>query len=222
MPALKLVIGNKNYSSWSLRPWVLLTQAGIAFEEVQLKFDDDGRVRGVQRWSPTGKVPVLWVDDQPVWDSLAICETAAELFPDKRLWPADAAARRVARSVSAEMHSGFGELRKAMPMNVRSAHPGKGHTPGALHDVARIVSIWESCRARFGGGGDFLFGAFGCADAMFAPVTLRFATYAVPLPPDAQRYAETVRALPAMQQWCAGARAETEFVAADEPYAKSP
>jgi len=219
MPSLKLVIGNKNYSSWSLRPWVLLTHAGIAFDEVQLKFGEGAKVLGVERWSPTGKVPVLWIDDQPVWDSAAICETVAELFPDARLWPADGTARRMARSVSAEMHSGFSNLRKAMPMNIRSAYPGKGHTPDALRDVARIVSIWDSCRQRFGTGGDFLFGSFTCADAMFAPVTLRFATYAVSLPPAAQRYAEAVRALPAMQQWCAGARAETEFVAEDEPYA---
>ena len=219
MPALKLVIGNKNYSSWSLRPWLLLAHAGIAFDEVQLKFGADGKVAGVETWSPSAKVPVLWIDDQPVWDSLAICETVAELFPEKHLWPVDATARRVARSISAEMHSGFTELRKAMPMNIRSSHPGKGHTPGALRDIERVVSIWESCRQRFGGGGAFLFGAFTCADAMFAPVTLRFPTYGVALPPAAQRYAEAVRTLPATQTWCAGARAETEFVAADEPYA---
>jgi glutathione S-transferase len=219
MPILKLVIGNKNYSSWSLRPWVLLTHAGIPFEEVQLKFGDDATVIGVESWSPTRKVPVLWIDEQPVWDSAAICETVAEMFPEKRLWPAQATARRVARSVAAEMHSGFADLRKAMPLNIRSSHPDKGRTPGALRDIERIASIWESCRARFGAGGEFLFGGFGCADAMFAPVTLRFATYAVALPPIAQRYAEAMRALPAMQKWCAGARAETEFVAADEPYA---
>ena len=219
MRTLKLVIANKNYSSWSLRPWLLLTHAGIAFEEVQLRFTDDGNVVGVEPWSPTRKVPVLWIDEQPVWDSLAICETVAEMFPEKRLWPADTAARRMARSISAEMHSGFADLRKAMPLNIRSSYPDKGRTPGALRDIERVVSIWESCRQRFGAGGEFLFGGFSCADAMFAPVTLRFAVYAVALPPVAQRYAETVRALPAMQQWCAAARAETEFVAADEPYA---
>jgi glutathione S-transferase len=219
MPALKLVIGNKNYSSWSLRPWLLLTHAAIPFEEVQLKFSDDGNVIGVERWSPTRKVPVLWIDDQPVWDSLAICETVAEMFPEKQLWPAPAVARRMARSISAEMHSGFADLRKAMPLNIRSSYPGKGQTPGALRDIGRVVSLWESCRERFGAGGDLLFGDFSCADAMFAPVALRFAAYAVALSPVAQRYAEAVRALPAMQQWCAAARAETEFVAADEPYA---
>ena len=195
MSRLRLVIANKNYSSWSLRPWVLLTQAGIAFEEVQLKFTDDGEVGQIEKWSPTGKVPVLWVDDEPVWDSLAICETLAELYPDKTLWPADRVARRVARAISAEMHSGFGGLRSAMPMNIRSAHPGKGRTPGALKDIERIVAVWESCRARFGGGGDMLFGDFGCADAMFAPVATRFRTYAVALPPVAQRYADALLAL---------------------------
>jgi glutathione S-transferase len=219
---LRLVIANKNYSSWSMRPWVLLKQAGIAFEEVQLKFSDDGGVAGIAKWSPTGRVPVLWVDDEPVWDSLAICETLAELFPQRQLWPSDPAARRMARAVSAEMHSGFGELRKAMPMNIRSSHPDKGRTPGALRDIERVVAVWDGCRSRFGAGGDLLFGAFSCADAMFAPVAMRFRAYAVPLPPGAQRYADAVRNLASVQAWCTGALAETEFVQADEPYATRP
>jgi glutathione S-transferase len=219
---LRLVIANKNYSSWSMRPWVLLAQAGIAFEEIQLKFADDNKVRGIEPWSPTGKVPVLWIDEEPVWDSLAICESVAELHPDRQLWPADAGARRVARAISAEMHSGFGELRKAMPMNLRSSHPGKGRNPGSERDIGRIVSIWEDCRARFGAGGDLLFGRFSAADAMFAPVATRFKTYAVELPPVAQRYADAVLALPSVRQWVAGALAETEFVPADEPYATRP
>jgi glutathione S-transferase len=155
---LKLVIANKNYSSWSMRPWVLLKQAGIAFEEVQLKFNDKGQVSGIAEWSPTGLVPVLWIDDDPVWDSLAICEAVAELYPDRRLWPHDASARRMARSVSAEMHAGLRELRKSMPMNIRSSHPGKGRTPGSASDIARVTSIWETCRARYGSGGELLFG----------------------------------------------------------------
>jgi glutathione S-transferase len=222
MPELKLVIGNKNYSSWSMRPWVLLRQAGIAFEEVQLKFADDGSVAGATPWSPTGKVPVLWIDAQPVWDSLAIFEAAAELYPGKALWPADAAARRTARSICAEMHAGFGELRRNMPMNIRASHPDKGRTPGTLKDIERIAAIWESCRARFGAGGELLFGSFSCADAMFAPVVTRFRTYAVPLPPVAQRYADAVRDLAAVKAWVAGALAEKEFVPADEPYAAAP
>jgi glutathione S-transferase len=222
MPGLKLVIANKNYSSWSMRPWVLLKQTGIEFEEVQLKFTDDGKVAGVQAWSPTGKVPVLSINDEPVWDSLAICETVVDLYPEKQLWPADIGARRVARSISAEMHAGFRDLRGAMPMNIRSSHPDKGRTPGALKDIERVVAIWESCRARFGAGGEMLFGDFSCADAMFAPVVTRFKTYAVSLPPVAQRYADAVLNLASVREWCAGALAEKEFVPADEPYATRP
>jgi glutathione S-transferase len=221
MAQLKLVIANKNYSSWSMRPWVLLTQADIPFAEVQLKFGDDGTVSGIKDLSPTGQVPVLWIDREPVWDSLAICEAIAELFPQKMLWPSDATARRFARSISAEMHSGFRDLRKNMPMNIRSAHPGKGRNPGVDKDIARIISIWESCRARFGAGGELLFGSFTCADAMFAPVATRFETYAVELPPVARRYADALIGLPSVQRWRAGALAETEFVPADEPYATS-
>jgi glutathione S-transferase len=219
MAGLKLVIANKNYSSWSMRPWVLLAQADIPFTEVQLKFSDDGKVAGIGELSPTGQVPVLWIDGQPVWDSIAICEAVAELYPQKLLWPTELEARRVARSISAEMHGGFRELRRSMPMNIRSAHPGKGRSPAVEKDIARIVSIWESCRSRFGAGGDLLFGSFTCADAMYAPVVTRFATYAVTLPPVAQRYADAVLGLPSMLRWRAGALAETEFVPADEPYA---
>jgi glutathione S-transferase len=215
---LKLVIANKNYSSWSMRPWVLLTEAGIPFEEVQLKFTDAGDVADIEPWSPTRQVPVLWIDDQPVWDSLAICEATAELFPAKQLWPADAAARRVARSVSAEMHAGFRELRRHMPMNIRSSHPDKGRTPAVEREIERVVSIWETCRSRYGAGGELLFGGFTCADAMFAPVVSRFKTYSVKLPSVAQRYADTVFNLESVKQWCAGALAENEFVPADEPY----
>jgi glutathione S-transferase len=216
---LKLVIGNKNYSSWSMRPWVLLRQADIAFEEVQLKFGDDGKPKGTEPYSPTRKVPVLIIDGEPVWDSLAICESIAELYPDKKLWPASAEARRVARSICAEMHSGFQALRSAMTMNIRSRHPDKGRTPESKKDIERIVEIWTSCRNRFGAGGELLFGGFTIADAYYAPVVTRFETYAVTLPPVAQKYAQAVRALPAVREWCDAARRETEFVPADEPYA---
>ena len=219
MTPLILVIGNKNYSSWSMRPWVLLTQAGIAFEEIQLKFSDTGKVRGIEPYSPTRQVPVLAIGTEPVWDSLAICETVAEMFPEKRLWPADARARQIARSVCAEMHAGFRKLRGAMPMNIRASLPGKGMSPEVQPDIDRIVEIWESCRARHGAGGELLFGQFGVADAFYAPVATRFLTYAVPLPPVAQRYADALLALPAVQDWMAQARRETEFVRADEPYA---
>ena len=219
MPRLRLIIANKNYSSWSMRPWVLLTQTGIEFEEVQLKFNDDVSVRGIEGLSPTGKVPVLWVDDEPVWDSLAIAEMLAELFPDKQLWPMDALARHHARCVSAEMHSGFSHLRANMAMNIRSSHPGKGRTPMVAQDIARIVAIWESCRTRFGSGGNMLFGRFSIADAMFAPIATRFKTYVVTLPPAAQQYADALLGLESVRKWCEAGRAETEFVVGDEPYA---
>lgn len=214
-----LVIANKNYSSWSMRPWVLARQAGIAFEEIQLKFDRDTNVVGIEPYSPTRKVPVLIVDGEPVWDSLAICETLAELHPDKQLWPAAPAARRVARSICAEMHSGFQGLRSAMPMNIRGRHPGKGRNAQSEKDIARVIEIWTACRSRFGAGGDFLFGRFGIADAFYAPVVTRFRTYAVPLPPPAQAYADAVQELAAVREWSDAARRETGFVPSDEPFA---
>jgi glutathione S-transferase len=216
---LKLAIANKNYSSWSMRPWVLLTQAGIAFEEIQLKFSDEGKVHGIEPYSPTRQVPVLIVDDEPVWDSLAICEAVAELFPQKNLWPSDARARQIARSVCAEMHAGFRNLRGAMPVNIRASLPGKGMSPAVQRDIDRIVEIWESCHARFGSKGEMLFGQFTIADACYAPVATRFRTYAVALPPAAQRYADALLELSAVREWTAQARRETEFVRADEPYA---
>ncbi len=215
----QLVIANKNYSSWSMRPWVLARQAGIAFEEIQLKFDDDVNVLGIAQYSPTRKVPVLLVDGEPVWDSLAICETLAELHPQKQLWPADPVARRAARSACAEMHSGFQGLRGAMPMNLRSLHPGKGRNPQSEKDIARVIELWTACRSRFGAGGKLLFGAFSVADAFYAPVVTRFRTYGVSLPPAAQAYADAVEALAAVREWREAASRETEFVPADEPYA---
>jgi glutathione S-transferase len=216
---LKLAIANKNYSSWSMRPWVLLTQAGIAFEEIQLKFSDSGKVAGIEPYSPTRQVPVLIVDGEPVWDSLAIAEAVAELFPHKQLWPAEPRARQIARSICAEMHGGFRDLRGAMPVNIRASLPGKGMSPAVQRDIDRIVEIWESCRARFGNGGELLFGQFTAADAYYAPVATRFLTYAVTLPPAAQRYAGALLQLPAVREWIAQARRETEFVRTDEPYA---
>jgi glutathione S-transferase len=216
---LKLAIANKNYSSWSMRPWVLLKQAGIEFEEIQLKFSEEGKVAGIEPYSPTRQVPVLIVDGAPVWDSLAICEAVAELFPQLQLWPADARARQIARSICAEMHAGFRNLRGAMPVNIRASLPGKGMGAGVQQDIDRIVEIWQSCRARFGGDGELLFGQFTIADAFYAPVATRFLTYAVPVPAAAQRYADALLALPAVQEWMAQARRETEFVRADEPYA---
>lgn len=217
-----LVIANKNYSSWSMRPWVLLRTLGIEFDEVQLKFGSDAHRDGIARWSPTGLVPVLWLDGEPVWDTLAIAETVAERWPERQAWPTDARARAVARSVCAEMHSGFRALRGAMPMNIRGAYPGKGMNPDVRKDIDRIVDIWTACRERFGQGGDLLFGGFSIADAYYAPVVTRFATYAVELPQVARRYADAVLALPAVREWSAAGRAEPEFVAEDEPYAARP
>jgi glutathione S-transferase len=219
---LELVIGNKNYSSWSMRPWVLLRQAQIPFEEVQLKFGEAGgklSVPGIDKYSAAGKVPVLLIDGQPVWDSLAICETVAEMFPDKHLWPETAEARRMARSACAEMHSGFQALRGRMPMNIRNRYPSKGLTPESQRDIDRVVALWTQCRERFGGPGSLLFGKFSVADAFFAPVVMRFHAYAVKVPRVAQEYGEAVQALAAVRAWSDAARRETEFVAEDEPYA---
>ena len=219
MPRLALAIGNKNYSSWSMRPWILLTEAGIRFEEIQLWFDDEARVQGGERYSPTAQVPVLLVDGEPVWDSLAICEAVAELFPDSMLWPHEARARQIARSACAEMHAGFRNLRNAMPMNIRARHPGKGMSPEVQQDIDRVVAVWHACRTASGNDGEMLFGHFGIADAYYAPVVMRFMTYEVKLPRDAQAYCEAVRALPSVRAWIEGALKETQFVAADEPYA---
>jgi glutathione S-transferase len=222
MAGLTLVIGNKNYSSWSMRPWVLLKQLGIAFEEVKLRFHSEEWNANIGRWSPSGLVPVLWRGDIAVWESIAILETVNDWFPDQGVWPADPAARAFARSAVAEMHAGFRELRAKMPMNIRSSHPGKGMTPEVRADIDRIEHLWSSARSRFGAGGDFLFGRFCAADAMFAPVVMRFATYGVACGVVAQRYCEAMEAAPGVRAWIEGALAETEFVAEDEPYAGPP
>ena len=217
---LKLVIGNKNYSSWSMRPWVLMRQAGIPFEEVRLRFDNDVRVIGIEKYSKARKVPVLVVDGDPVWDSLAIAETLAELFRGKQLWPAEPRARRVARSACAEMHSGFQALREKMPMNIRGSYPGKGLTPESQRDIDRVVALWSECREKFGSGGPLLFGKFSIADAYFAPVVMRFRTYAVEAPRAAKEYCAAVESLAAVREWMDAARKEKDSVPADEPYAK--
>jgi glutathione S-transferase len=217
-----LVIANKNYSSWSMRPWVLLRGLGIDFDEVQLKFGSAAWRENIARLSPTGLVPVLWLEGEPVWDTLAIAETIAERWPEKNAWPREARARAVARAVCAEMHSGFPSLRSAMPMNIRGSYPGKGMNPDVRRDVDRIVAIWASCREHYGQDGPLLFGHFTIADAFYAPVVTRFVTYAVELPVAARRYAGAVLALPAVQEWSAAGRAEPEVVAEDEPYAATP
>ena len=210
MPNPILVIGNKAYSSWSLRPWLLMKQVGIGFEEIRLSLYEDGAKQKILRYSATGKVPVLKDGDLTIWDSLAICEYLAEKYPEKRLWPSETAARACARSISAEMHSGFTNLRTQMPMNVRREMPGRAKTPEVVAEISRIEAIWNDCRSRFGSQGSFLFGAFSIADAMYAPVVSRLRTYRVALEGAAARYAGAIHALPAMQEWITAAHAETE------------
>jgi glutathione S-transferase len=214
---LTLVIGNKNYSSWSLRPWLVLKQAGIPFTEIRIPlYVGDWRERVAQH-SPSGKVPVLEHGAIKVWDSLAICEYLAERFPEKQLWPADTTARAEARSVSAEMHSGFQALRQNMFMNIRRRMPTRGRTPEVAADIGRITDMWNDCRRRYAAGGPFLFGRFSIADAMYAPVALRFQTYAMELSGAAREYARTLLALPALREWVVAAQAEPESIPHYEP-----
>jgi len=201
-----LLIGNKNYSSWSLRPWLLMKQADIDFDERVIPLYNDDSRQAILRHSPSGKLPCLIDGDLKVWDSLAICETVAERRP--QLWPADCAARAHARALSAEMHSGFAALRTRLPMNIRADLAGKRIEIDAERDIARIVEAWSACRSRHAADGPFLFGAFSVADAMFAPVCFRFRIYGVPLPAAAADYRDVMLALPAMQQWAAEAHAE--------------
>ena len=212
-----LVIGNKNYSSWSLRPWLLMRHFDIDFAEVRIALYTPQSKALIRQYSPSGKVPCLIDGGLAVWDSLAIAEYLAERRPDLRLWPADAAQRAHARSISAEMHSGFASLRSNMSMNCRGRFPGHGRTPEVAADIDRIQRIWGECRERNVHAGAFLFGSFGIADAMYAPVVLRFLTYEVQLNPVCRAYADAILALPAMQQWLREAVAETEVIAAFEP-----
>jgi glutathione S-transferase len=209
---MKLVIGDKNYSSWSMRAWLLLAHSGIAFDEILIELYEPGTRAAILAWSPTGKVPCLLTDDGlRVWDTLAIAETLAERYPQHAMWPQDAALRARARSISAEMHAGFTDLRNQMPMNIRASMPGRGATPGALADIARIDAIWRECLAA--SGGPFLFGdTFGIADAMYAPIVMRFNTYQPALSAQAMDYAARVTALPAVAAWIAAARRETHRI----------
>lgn len=211
---LRLIIGNKAYSSWSLRPWLALRVAGIAFEETVVPLYEQGSSEKIRQFSPTGKVPCLVDGEITVWDSLAILEYVAETYPQAQLWPTSAARRALARSVAAEMHSGFMPLRQNMPMNTRKSLPGKGLPTDAEakaaveKDIARIDALWSDLRRAHASEGPFLFGAFSCVDAMFAPVVSRFATYGISLSPEAEQYAQTILALPAMKDWYAAAEQE--------------
>ncbi|AEF23516.1 glutathione S-transferase family protein [Pseudomonas fulva] len=200
--SLELVIGNKNYSSWSLRGWLLVELSGAAYQETLVPlFRADTHARLLEH-SPTGKVPVLKTEDAGViWDSLAIAEYLAERFPEAGLWPRDVAARAMARSACAEMHSGFGALRSHMPMDMQRNAPLASVTDEVKHDIQRIVALWAGCRERFGQGGPYLFGQLSIADAYFAPVASRLRSYGVQLPADAAAYVETIFQWPAFQRW---------------------
>ncbi|WP_042689531.1 glutathione S-transferase family protein [Azospirillum sp. B506] len=210
MSDLILVMGNKAYSSWSLRPWLALKQAGLPFAETLIPLRQPDTAARIAEHSPSGRVPCLVHDGLAIWDSLAICEYVAELAPDARLWPADRAARAVARSVAAEMHSGFVSLRTTMSMDLKRDRKGEGMTAATAADIARIEALWADARARFGvpAGGPFLFGAFTVADAMFAPVVTRLETYGVAVSPVSRAYMDAVLALPAMRDWIAAAKDE--------------
>jgi glutathione S-transferase len=216
MADIKIYLGNKNYSSWSLRPWLALKQTGAEFDEELIPLSEANTRSTILRYSPSGRVPALIHNGLTVWDSLAICEYLAESFPAAQLWPADAAARAVARAVSAEMHSGFAALRNHLPMNMRSSFPNRGVTPEVQADINRITAIWRDCRKRFGEGGPFLFGGFTNADAMYAPVVSRFRTYRVELEDEAQAYADAVWALPALQEWLTAAKNEPMIIESAE------
>ncbi len=219
MEELTLVIGNKNYSSWSLRPWILLKYFAIPFKEIMIPLYEGEYKSQIFSYSAAGKVPFLAHGQVKVWESLAIAEYLAEIFPDKKMWPQSPADRAWARSISHEMHAGFTALRTHMPMNIRGNFPGKGRTPDVDRDIARIETMWNGCRKAFHGKGDFLFGHFTIADAMYVPVATRFKTYGVTLSGPAQDYAKTILSLPAMKEWSRAGEQEPYVIAASEKYA---
>lgn len=208
-----LVIGNKNYSSWSLRPWLALKKGGVPFDEVQVLLDKPDTKARILAYSPAGKVPVLVEDGHSIWDSLAICEWAAEQNPG--LWPADSLARAHARSISAEMHASFPALRAQMPMNIRATRRVP-ITPDLQKDIDRVAEIWTDCRRDHAAAGDWLFGSFSVADAMYAPVATRLRTYQVALPEAAASYVETLYADPDFRAWQAAAETEEDILRIEE------
>ena len=212
----RLIIGNKNYSSWSLRPWLLMKEAGIDFDEHRIVLDTPTTKQEIAEVSPAGRVPVLHLGELAVWDSLAICETVAERWPDAKLWPDDADERAHARAISAEMHSGFQMLRDCMPMNCRAMGRIVPIPDELGADIDRIIAIWSECHKRFGDRGGWLFGRFSVADAMYAPVVLRLRTYGINLPESAGYYPHRLLESAAMQEWLAAAECEVEVIEADE------
>jgi glutathione S-transferase len=220
--ALTLTIANKNYSSWSLRSWFLLSALDVPFREQRLPLAQPDTRQRILSVSPSGRVPVLQDGELTVWDSLAICEYVAERFADRAVWPRDAAARALARSISAEMHAGFAALRSGMPMNCRARGRTVVRNAELAQDIERVQSIWRTCRTRFGTSGPWLFGAFSAADAMYAPVAFRFATYGVDGDDAVRTYGRTLLDHPAMRRWAADAAAEPEIIDAFEAGVPSP
>ena len=207
MAPLTLVIGNKNYSSWSLRPWLFMKHQGVTFDEILIPLDTPSTRENIDKYGPSGRVPVLRKGELAIWDSLAICEYIAEIAGGG--WPKDPLVRAVARSVSAEMHSGFANLRTLWPMNARARNRRTAMTAALEADIERIDEIWNDCRARFGAGGPWLFGEYCIADAMYAPVALRFNTYGAAISQTARWYIASVLEDAAMQEWLAAAKQET-------------
>ncbi|WP_421996200.1 glutathione S-transferase family protein [Reyranella sp.] len=220
MADFTLVIGNKNYSSWSLRGWLMARIAGIEFEEIVVPLELPETQPTIRKYTPSGRVPVLMHRGLAVWDSLAIGEYLNDLKPEAGLWPASAAARAHARSISCEMHAGFVELRNNMPMNIRASYPGKGMVSAVRADIERITSMWRDCRKRFAGAAPkddgFLFGQIGAADAMYAPVVTRLRTYGVTVDSDTDAYCKAVLAYPAMKEWMDAAKNEPWLIAGYE------
>lgn len=210
MSTYTLVIGNMNWSSWSLRPWLGMKVAGIPFHSELVRLRQADSKARILKFSPSGKIPVLLHHGLAIWDSLAILEYIAERHPEDQLWPIDEKARAIARSVAAEMHSGFATLRQHCPMDIMGRIPDSTGPEAAKDDIARILEIWDECRTRFGKKGPFLFGKFSIADAMYAPVVTRFTTYDVKVDDAAQAYMDAIWALPAMREWQEGAKAEVE------------
>ncbi len=207
-----LFIGNKNYSSWSLRPWLLLREKGIPFSETRIPLYQEDSERALLQHSPSGKVPAFVHHGFTVWDSLAICEYIADIYPEKKCWPEAVDARGFARSISNEMHSGFFAIRNNLPMNCRTKMQFKDITEELSYEIARICEIWRTCRERFPAAGDFLFGPFSIADAMYAPVVLRFQSYGISVGTAEQDYMAAVLSLDGLQSWIAAAIAEREVI----------
>jgi glutathione S-transferase len=215
--SLTLIIGNKNYSSWSLRPWIAMKAAGIPFEEVVIPLYRPGSAEQILKYSPAGKVPVLIDGDDTVWESLAILEHLAERFPAAKLWPSDARARSFARAAATEMHGGFQPLRQHCTMNLWLPPKPRPQPPEVLANAKRIETLWAECRVRFGKGGPFLFGTFGNVDAMYAPVVARFHNYGLPVGAQTRAYMDAVMALPAWREWYDAAMKETWVMQNNEP-----